>query len=133
MRFLLDTNVCIRYLNGRSKRIRKQVDSLSFQEICLCSVVKTELIYGAMKSGNPLKNLERLDNFTEYLFSFPFDDTAAEIYGRIRCQLEMNGRPIGPNDLMIGAIALANEVTLVTHNTREFSRIENLMLQDWES
>ena len=63
----------------------------------------------------------------------PFDDTAAEIYGRIRTRLEQAGAPIGPNDLMIAAIAVANDVVLVTHNTREFSRVEELKFEDWEN
>jgi len=64
--------------------------------------------------------------------SFDFDDQAAREYGRLRAQLEREGTPIGPNDLMIAAIALANRSTLVTHNTAEFSRIKTLQIEDWE-
>jgi tRNA(fMet)-specific endonuclease VapC len=64
--------------------------------------------------------------------SLPFDGVVAETYGRIRVQLEALGTPIGPNDLQIAAIALANNLILVTHNTREFSRVSGLRYEDWE-
>jgi tRNA(fMet)-specific endonuclease VapC len=63
--------------------------------------------------------------------SLPFDDASAEVYGRIRAQLGAQGNLIGPNDLLIASIALANNLTLVTHNTREFSRIPELRIEDW--
>ena len=64
--------------------------------------------------------------------SLPFDDRAAEEYGKVRSHLAVLGTPIGPNDLMIAAIALANHMTLVTHNTAEFSRVPGLTLEDWQ-
>ena len=64
--------------------------------------------------------------------SLPFDDTAADAYGRIRADLTVRSTPIGPNDLMIAAMALANRLTLVTHNTREFARVTGLRLEGWE-
>ena len=132
MRYLLDTNVCIRYLNGQSEKIHQQLNMKAPEEIALCSVVKAELIYGAHKSHNPSKNLQRLYFFADTLISLPFDDKAANIYGRIRTDLERAGTPIGPNDLMIAAIAIANEIILVTHNTSEFSKVDTLRIEDWE-
>ena len=64
--------------------------------------------------------------------SLPFDDDAAEAYGQIRAKLEKIGKPIGPNDFLIAAIAVANDVRLVTHNTGEFSRVQGLRIVDWE-
>ncbi len=133
MKYLLDTNTCIRYLNGRSEKIKQNMAAVSQQDIALCSVVKAELFYGAMKSLHPENNLARQRRFTDSFVSLPFDDNAAEVYGQIRAQLEKAGTPIGPNDLLIAAIALANNLTLVTHNTREFSRIAILPCEDWES
>jgi tRNA(fMet)-specific endonuclease VapC len=75
----------------------------------------------------------KLRAFLSGFSSLPFDDRAAEQYGRLRAQLAAQGTPVGPNDLMIGAIAVANNLTLVTHNTREFSRIQGLMIEDWEA
>jgi tRNA(fMet)-specific endonuclease VapC len=132
MTYLLDTNTCIRYLNGRSENTRQQLEATQPQDIVLCSVVKAELFYGAMKSAKPEENLAKQHRFVSRFVSFPFDDSAAEAYSRIRARLEKLGTPIGPNDLLIAAIAMANDVTLVTHNTREFGRVESLKLEDWE-
>ena len=132
MIYLLDSNTCIRYLNGQSESIRRNLEARRPEEIFLCSVVKAELIYGAVKSARPESNLEKLRRFTEPFSSLPFDDGAAEVYGRIRTSLERSGKPIGPNDLLIAAIAIANGATLVTHNTGEFSRVEDLRYEDWE-
>jgi len=132
MIYLLDTNVCIRYLNRRSESVRRRMESLHPKNIVLCSVVKAELFYGAMKSANPVRNIQNQKKFTDRFVSLPFDDDAAEIYGRIRSELEKSGTPIGPNDLMIAAVALNHNVTLVTHNTREFGRVKELKMTDWE-
>ncbi len=70
--------------------------------------------------------------FQRKIPSLPFDDNAAHEYGRIRAHLASLGTPIGPNDLMIASIALANNLTLITHNTAEFSRIPALQLEDWQ-
>jgi tRNA(fMet)-specific endonuclease VapC len=133
MTYLLDTNTCIKYLNGKSENIRQRLEASQPQDIVLCSVVKAELFYGAMKSANPQKNLAKLQPFVSRFVSFPFDDAASTEYGRIRAELEKQGTPIGPNDLLIAAIGLANDITVVTHNTREFSRVAGLRLEDWET
>lgn len=132
MTYLLDTNVCIDYLNGRVIRVREHMESLLPSEVVLCSVVKAELFYGAMKSANPSLTLARQEPFISQFFSLPFDDAAAEKYGRLRVFLSKQGKPIGPNDLLIAAIALANNVTLVTHNTSEFGRVPGLQIKDWQ-
>lgn len=132
MRYLLDTNACIRFLNGRSESLRQHILVRNPREILLCSVVKAELFYGAMKSQNPQRTLARQQQFVNRFVSLPFDDKAAEVYSEIRADLEKMGQPIGPNDLLIAAIAMANDVTLVTHNTREFGRVKNLKLEDWD-
>ena len=132
MSYLLDTNSWIQFLNGRSESIRRRLESTKPQDIVLCSVVKAELLYGAMKSARPAENLAKIRSFIEPHTSFPFDDDAAQVYGALRARLERLGKPIGPNDLLIAAITLVRGATLVTHNTREFSRIEDLALEDWE-
>ncbi len=132
MKFLLDTNTCIRYLNGRSDTIRQNFAAVQPDDIALCSVVKAELFYGSLKSARPIENLARQQLFVDQFVSLPFDDQAAEVYSQIRADLEKIGRPIGPNDLLIAAIALSHELILVTHNTGEFSRISKLQLADWE-
>ncbi len=133
MTYLLDTNTCINYLNGRSEKIRQKLEALLPEDIVLCSIVKAELFYGAAKSAKPDKNLEKINQFAVRFVSLSFDDEAAEAYGRIRARLERIGALIGPNDLMLAAIGISNVATIVTHNTRELSRVEGLMLEDWEA
>jgi len=131
--YLLDTNTCIRYLNGRSPSVRKRLEALTPAEVCLCAVVKAELAFGAAGSHDPTSTLAKLATFLAPFTSLPFDDSCADTYGRVRAQLERAGTPIGPNDLMIAAIAITHGLTHVTHNTREFERIPGLSLTDWEA
>ena len=133
MIYLLDTNACIGYLNGTAVGVLQQLQTLSPQEIAVCSVVKAELFYGAMKSANPTRTLALQRQFLDRFVSFPFDDHAADEYGRLRAQLARQGTPIGPNDLMTASIAPARRATLVTHNTREFNRVPGLPIVDWEA
>ena len=132
MTYLLDTNTCIRYLNGRSPQIKKRLEALTPDDVGLCSVVKAELAYGAARSRDPGRTMAGIAAFVAPFTSLPFDDACVSAYGRIRAQLEQAGRPVGPNDLMIAAIAVTHGLTLVTHNTREFERIVGLSLTDWE-
>ena len=130
--YLLDTNACIRILNGNCAAISARIRTHAPSEICLSSVVKAELIYGARRSARVAENLRLLDRFFEPFASLPFDDACAEHYGQIRTELETGGTPIGPNDLLIAAIARNHGQILVTHNVREFSRVIGLKLEDWE-
>lgn len=132
MKFLLDTNVCIRFLNGRSPSIRDSLLNKNPDEIVLCSIVRAELFYGALKSSQPAKNLAQQRRFITKFESFPFDDLAADVYCQIRSDLEKHGTPIGPNDLLIASIAIANNLILVTNNIKEFGRITSLQLENWE-
>ena len=132
MKYLLDTNTCIRYLNGTSESVRRRIERIHPESIAVCSVVKAELFYGSVKSRYPERNLRKQKNFLNRFVSYPFDDEAAERYGKIRSELEKAGTPIGPNDLMIAATALVQNLILVTHNMREFERVEGLLLEDWE-
>jgi tRNA(fMet)-specific endonuclease VapC len=133
MTYLLDTNVCIRIINGRSAVARQKLLSRPVEQIIVCSVVRAELFYGASKSQTPEATRRKQDLFLSPFASLSFDDFAANTYGRIRADLEQNGIPIGPLDMQIAAIALTHHLTLVTHNIREFSRIPHLQLEDWEN
>lgn len=132
MKFLLDTNVCIQYLTRRSDALVERLQGTSPREIALCSVVKSELIYGAQKSARTQANLESLAKFFEPFTSLPFDDNAAVVAGEMRANLERLGTPVGPNDLLIAAIACSNGLTLVTHNTAEFGHVSGLVIADWQ-
>jgi tRNA(fMet)-specific endonuclease VapC len=130
--FLLDTNVCVQYLRGKNVLVRQRLAACPTHEVRLCSVVLSELYVGVLRSAQPAKNRADVDQFAAPLASLPFDDAAADVYARIRHQLESQGTAIGPYDLQIAAIALANGCTLVTHNTAEFGRVPGLVLEDWE-
>ena len=132
MRYLLDTNVCVVFLNGRSIAVRDRLLATPLNEMSVCSVVKAELFYGVMRSNNPAGTLKRQKEFLKQLISLPFGDKAANVFGRIRAHLANVGTPIGAYDLQIASIAMANNLILVTHNVKEFSRIETLKYEDWE-
>ena len=131
MRYLLDTNVCVGVLRDNHSAVARHLATIPPGQIALCSVVLGELFYGAFKSQQHDHTVTKLREFVSLFQSYTFDDDAAEIYGRIRATLAVQGTQIGPNDLMIAAIALAKDLTLVTHNTREFSRVEGLRWEDW--
>lgn len=133
MSYVLDTNTCIRYLNRSSRSIYNRLDSLSPEEVFLCDIVKFELYYGAYRSSRQQENLETLRVFFSEFVSLPFDGQAAAICGYIRSQLAEQGTLIGAYDMQIAAIALANDLILVTHNVAEFNRVGGLKIEDWEA
>lgn len=132
MKYLLDTNTCIRFLNGRAPQIRVYMASVSDRDITVSAITKAELYAGSAKSQAPQQSRTKQDAFLARFTSLPFDDIAADVYGHIRANLEKAGTPIGPYDLQIAAIAIANQLIIVTHNTREFGRIDGLQIEDWE-
>jgi tRNA(fMet)-specific endonuclease VapC len=133
MPYLLDTNVCIGILTGRSPKAIERLRQLAPTEVRTCSVVRAELQFGARNSSRVETNLNLLETFLSPFISVAFDDGAANYYGRIRADLHRAGELIGPNDLLIAALALANDLVLVTHNVKEFGRVPGLRWQDWES
>lgn len=135
MSYLLDTNAWVDHLRrGPNSLVTAKLIALSPGSAYLCSVALAELLYGAHHSHPALTSmhLNLIAVLQQRFDSLPFDDAAAEAYGKIRAHLRRLGTPIGPNDLMIAAIALANGFTVVTHNTAEFSRVPGLSLEDWQ-
>ncbi len=130
MRYLLDTNTCIAFLKGNSAVVEK-IRVTGIENLLLCSIVKAELWFGACNSGRVTANQAVLAEFFMQFSSLAFDDSSIGHYGEIRAMLSKAGQIIGANDLFIAAIAKANQVTLVTHNTKEFMRVPNLLLADW--
>jgi tRNA(fMet)-specific endonuclease VapC len=128
---LLDTDVCIEYLRGTDAAIRDRLRSLAPADVCLCSVVKAELLFGAHHSQHVATNLRRLRDFFAPMTSLVFDDDAAERYGQLRAHLRREGREIGAHDMMIAAIALVQDATVVTRNEAEFARVPGLSLERW--
>ena len=134
MIYLLDTNTCIGWLRNTEPKIIARIQQENPADLVLCSVVVGELVYGAERAGpfHHVANLNRVGQLRAQFVSLPFDDNAADEYGKLRAYLAANGKMIGPNDLMIAAIALANRVTLITHNTSEFQRVPGLLFEDWQ-
>jgi tRNA(fMet)-specific endonuclease VapC len=130
--YLLDTSACVRILNGSSPLLIARLREREPSDVHLCSVVKAELLFGARKSSKVEQNMRLLQRFFDTFISLPFDDLCAEHYGMIRSDLEQRGGLIGPNDLMIAATARAHDLVLVTADSREFSRVMGLRLEDWE-
>ncbi|TAN66493.1 MAG: type II toxin-antitoxin system VapC family toxin [Methylobacter sp.] len=130
MMYLLDTNTCIAFLKNNPAVIAK-IRTVGMEKLMLCSVVKAELWFGACKSERITANQALLKEFFAELPSAPFDDNAVTHYGEIRALLTKTGKPIGANDLLIAATARANRVSLVSHNTKEFIRVPDLLLEDW--
>jgi tRNA(fMet)-specific endonuclease VapC len=131
-RYLLDTNVCIGLERGRDQGLRDSVALHPLGSLSICEIVWAELLVGTRLAANPAQARLKIEPFSQ-LTSFPFDRAAAEHYADIRVYLQRQGQLIGGNDLQIAAIALAHSLTLVTHNTREFARVPNLLLEDWQS
>lgn len=129
---LLDTNACIQLWQRKNLTVRRHFAQHSPADIALCSVVKAELLFGALRSEQKENNLQLLQKLFAPLHSFEFDDNAAEHYAQIRADLTAQSNLIGANDLMIAAIARANKATLITHNTGEFGRVQGLLIEDWE-
>ena len=131
--WLLDTNAWIRYLNSVPSLVKTRVHNQQLQQILIGDIVKAELYFGAYKSQYVEQNLALLDTLFAQFVSLSFNEKVAQIFGQIRTDLTRRGMVIGPYDLQIAAIALANDVTLVTHNIREFSRVAELKIEDWET
>ena len=132
MPFMLDTNVCIRALRNRECHIAGRLDDFFRLELTISSVAVAELYYGCERGKNRKMDLINVENLISDFTIIPFDKPSAVVHARIRSHLAAIGNPIGSHDLQIAASALAHDLTLVTHNTREFSRIPGLRLEDWE-
>jgi tRNA(fMet)-specific endonuclease VapC len=132
--YLPDTNAWICYLRRKSPALVQRFRQADPADIRLCSVVLGELNYGVFHGPPSFRdhNAGLVLKLRQQFQSLPFDDSAAEDYGKTRADLAAKGSLIGPNDLIIASIALANGLTVVTHNTAEFRRVPGLTVEDWE-
>ena len=128
--YALDTNTVIYFFKDMGN-VASHLFSVPPHEIALPSVVLYELQVGIAKSSSPEKRSSQLDELLTVVRVLTFSEHETAITARIRAALEKAGTPIGPLDIMIAGIALAHQATLVTHNTKEFSRIDGLRLEDW--
>lgn len=131
IRYVLDTDAAIALIKGRDIEAVDWLRERKPEEVALSTITKAELYYGARKSERVDHNLGVLSRFFDPFPSLQFDDRAAEEYGLIRTDLERVGTPIGPNDLLIAAIARSRDLTLMSFNTREFDRVAGLRVTNW--
>ena len=131
MKYFLDTNICIYFLKGEYSPIEKRLRKKKPSDVKIPSVVKAELLFGAEKSQKVSENQRKIMSFLSPFEVLPFGDSETEAYARIRAQLEKQGTPIGANDMLIAAIVLTDEGTLVTNNEKEFGQVKDLKVQNW--
>ena len=131
MKCLLDTNICIYLIRKKPPKVLKKLFEYAVSDIGISSITVAELLYGVEKSALPERNRDALDGFLAPFEIMPFDDRAAEVYGRIRAGLESKGMPIGSMDMLIAAHALSLGVALVTNNAKEFKRVPRLQVANW--
>lgn len=129
--FLLDTNICIYAINGRHPGLTEKLFSVHPGEILISSITVGEMEYGAAKSHWGERTRQIMRAFLANYDTLPFTDQDAALFGTFRAQLESAGITTGILDLMIAAQGVANHLTVVTHNTREFIRIPGIKLEDW--
>ena len=131
MRYMLDTNMCIYVIKKNPANVIRRLRRMDVGDVCISSITLSELEYGVSKSSRPAQNKLALAEFLSPIEVVPYDDMAAQEYGRLRAHLERQGTPMGSLDTLIAAHALALKCTLVTNNEDEFKRAPNLRVQNW--
>jgi len=129
MKYLLDTNICIHFFKGQFGLIEK-FREIGFEEFAISEITLAELMYGAEKSQNIVKNKQVVEKFAEKITILPIFN-AIEIYGKEKARLKTKGIIISDLDLFIGATAIVNNMILITRNIREFKRLENIRIENW--
>lgn len=130
VRYLLDTNILSDLLRNPAGRAARRLAVVGEVVVCTSIVVACELRYGAAKKGSPQLS-ERVETLLESLEVLPLDKDADCRYAEIRSHLDRLGQPIGPNDLLIAAHALALDLIVVTDNIEEFGRVPGLSTENW--
>jgi tRNA(fMet)-specific endonuclease VapC len=131
LKYLVDTDICIYIMNNRPPEIAEKLKKLTYGSIGMSVITLGELSAGAQKSKrrkDALSTIELLKNSIEIL---DMKTSVANIFGHIKTHLELKGKIIGVNDLWIASHALDLELTVVTNNTREFSRVPKLKIENW--
>jgi tRNA(fMet)-specific endonuclease VapC len=131
-RYLLDTNIISDLIRNPKGKVAKHIARVGENNVCTSIVVASELRYGCAKSGSK-RLLAAVESLLGELNVLSLEGPADAEYGRIRAELERKGSPIGGNDLLIAAQALAIEATMVTANVGEFARVDGLKVQNWLS
>lgn len=131
-RFMLDTNIASYLLRGSHPALERRLRHEAVAAVCISAITRAELRYGVARLLPAATRLEReVERFLQGITTLPWDDAAADAYGQVRAWLERQGRPIGSLDTQIAAHALIANLTLITHNVREFQRVPGLKVEDW--
>ncbi len=131
MQFLLDTNVWIDCLKNPAGKNAIRLQGMQMSTIATCSIVRAELMHGALKYGNKARRVKLIETTLAPLKSYEFNDGDSDVYAIVRDRLERAGAIIGPYDLQIATIALRRQLTVVTGNVGEFRRVTGLIVEDW--
>jgi len=131
MKYLLDTNICIYIIKKKPASVKARFSTLHAGDVGISTITLSELQYGVEKSSYPDKNQQALNQFLLPLEVLEYPQDAAKEYGKIRQHLEKTGKIIGPLDMLIAAHAKALDLTLVTNNIKEFSRVPDLKVENW--
>jgi tRNA(fMet)-specific endonuclease VapC len=130
MDYLLDTDTCIYWLNGREV-VRNKILSIGLSNVSICSISVAELYYGAYNSSRVEGNLTRAEIFIQNITVFPLNNGSLKLFGELKAQLRKLGQPVADFDLLIASVALAEKLILVTNNTRHYERITDIKLENW--
>lgn len=130
MLYMLDTDISIYLIKNHPPELRGRFDSF-LGELCISVITLGKLYFGAEKSARRIENMTAIEGYTAQLVVLPFTADAAAHFGQLRADLARAGTPVGPFDLLIGAHARSERLTLVTNNVREFARIPGLQVENW--
>jgi len=130
-RYLLDTKICIYIINKRPPEVFERFRRIKLKQLHIPTIVISELYYGIEKNQSHKRNITFLENFIAPLTVIGFSIEAAKKAAKIRNQLRKQGTPIGTYDIQIAAVAMAENMVLLTNNTKEFERINGLKLENW--
>ena len=131
MKYMLDTNICIYCIKKSPDNVFRHLQDCEIGEVVISAITYSELRYGVANSSDPERNGLALAEFLSPLEILDYTSDVANVYGSIRSLLKRRGKLIGPLDLLIAAHAVRLQLTLVTNNTREFSRISGLTIENW--
>jgi len=132
MLYMLDTNACIGIINNKPITLRQKLLQIAVEDVAISQIVLYELEYGVCRSQHQQRNRDNLNQFLKYIQVLDWSTEQSQEAALVRCELMQLGQPIGHYDTLIAAHARSLKATLVTHNTREFEKVQGLLLQDWE-
>ncbi len=130
MKYLLDTNTCIYFLNG-NESLNKKFGEIGVYSLSISNCVLAELYFGAYRSKKIEENVKHIELFKKNLTVLSDSEESARLFGKIKAELRSKGTIIEDFDILIASIAISNNRILITNNTEHFERIEGLKIQNW--